>query len=151
MRGFTVSSSFLIKTYSLPPHLQHDRYTFVLHHDVKVGCPSTESLDGAMATLADSAEGASRDEGVASSSGETEAEADASVMPSELDLQELLDAGLLSRQENPNLNPDPDTIPNPNPNPNQVCSRGRSTTRRRRRLRVERRPLPPPTPRWTWK
>ena len=102
-----------------------------------------------MATLADSAEGASRDEGVASSSGETEAEADASVMPSELDLQELLDAGLLSRQENPNLNPDPDTIPNPNPN--QVCSRRRSTPRRRRRLRVERRPLPPPTPRWTWK
>ena len=115
MRGFTVSSSFLIKTYSLPPHLQHDRYTFVLHHDVKVGCPSTESLDGAMATLADSAEGASRDEGVASSSGETEAEADASVMPSELDLQELLDAGLLARQENPNLNSDP--YPNPNPNP----------------------------------
>ena len=135
--------------YSPTSHSQHDRYTFVLHHNVEVGCPSTESLDGAMATLADSAEGASRDEGVASSSGETEAEADASVMPSELDLQELLDAGLLSRQENPNLNPDPDTIPNPNPN--QVCSRRRSTPRRRRRLRVERRPLPPPTPRWTWK
>ena len=49
---------------------------------------------------ADCGEGASRDGGVASGSGEAEAEADASSeMPSEMDLKELLDAGLLSQGE----------------------------------------------------
>lgn len=49
---------------------------------------------------ADCGEGATRDGGVASGSGEAEADADASSeMPSEMDLKELLDAGLLSRGE----------------------------------------------------